>query len=94
MATYLMLGDYSKKSMKAISAERTEKANSLIEKLGGKLNSGYALLGDKDLVLIVDFSSNEDAMKTSVALSKMLGIGFSTYPAVSFETFDKLTKDI
>lgn len=94
MATYLMLGDYTQKSLKGMSAERTEKANALIEKLGGKFISGYALLGNKDLVLIVDFPSNEDAMKTSVALSKMLGVGFSTYPAVNFETFDKLTKDI
>jgi hypothetical protein len=33
-------------------------------------------------------------MKTSVALSRMLGIGFSTAPAVSVETFDKLTEGL
>jgi uncharacterized protein with GYD domain len=94
MATYLMFGSYSQEAMKAISAERTDKSIALIEKHGGKLKAGYALLGEKDLVLIVDLPDNEQAMKTSVALSKMLGIGFSTAPAVTFETFDKLIGDV
>ena len=94
MATYFMFGNYSKGSVKKISAERTDKANALIEKFGGKLTAGYALLGDIDLVLIVDFPDTVQAMKTSIALSKLLGIGFSTLPAVTFEAFDKLTEDL
>jgi hypothetical protein len=50
------------------------------------------MLGEKDLLLIVDLPSTEQAMKTSVALSRMLGIGFTTAPAVSIEAFDKLTE--
>jgi uncharacterized protein with GYD domain len=94
MATYLMFGKYSQESIKEASAERTVSANALIEKHGGKLNAGYALLGEKDLVLIVDMPNIEQAIKTSVALSKMLGIGFSTSPAVPVETFDKLIEDV
>ena len=94
MATYLMLGNYSHESIKEISAERTGAANALIEKHGGKVIAGYALLGEKDLVLILDLPDNEQAMKTSVALSKMLGIGLTTSPAVTVETFDKLTEDV
>ena len=94
MATYFMFGTYSREGMKEMSAERTGKSIALIEKNGGKLLSGYALLGEKDLVLIVDLPDNEKAMKTSVALSKMLGIGFSTAPAVTVETFDKLVEDV
>jgi uncharacterized protein with GYD domain len=93
MATYLMFGKYSQASMKEISAERTGNAISVIEKHGGKLTAGYAMLGRKDLVLIVDLPSNEQAMKTSVALSKLLGIGFSTAPAVTIDAFDKLMED-
>jgi uncharacterized protein with GYD domain len=66
----------------------------MIEKFGGKLNSAYAILGEQDLVLITDFPDTETAMKTSVALSKMLGIGFSTAPAVMVERFDQLTEDL
>jgi uncharacterized protein with GYD domain len=94
MATYFMFGNYSQESMKGMSAERTDEAIAVIEKHGGKFTAGYALLGDKDLVLIVDLPNTEQAMKTSVALSKLLGIGFTTSPAVTFETFDKLIEDV
>jgi uncharacterized protein with GYD domain len=94
MAIYFMFGNYSQKSIKEISSERTDKSIALIEKNGGKLVGGYALMGDKDLVLIVDMPSTEKVIQTSVALSKMLGIGFSTSPAVTIETFDKLLKDL
>lgn len=90
MATYFMFGDYSQESIKDLSAERTDNTIALIEKNGGKLTAGYALLGEFDLVLIVEFPDNEGAIKTSVALSKMLGIGFTTSPAVTIDTFDKL----
>ncbi len=92
MATYFMFGNYSQKSIKDLSAKRTDQTIALIEKNGGKLTAGYALLGDVDLIIIADFPGNESAMKTSVALSKMLGIGFSTSPAVTIETFDKITE--
>ena len=90
MSTFLMFGKYSSDSIKDISAERTTKANKLISENGGSVKSGYALLGETDLVLIVDFPSVGDAMKASVGLSKLLGIGFSTSPAVSMEEFDQL----
>ena len=90
MATYLMFGKYSLEAIKAISAKRTDKAIALIKQEGGELKAGYALLGDIDLVLIVDLPDTERAMKTSVALSKLLGISFSTVPAVNVADFDKL----
>jgi uncharacterized protein with GYD domain len=90
MATYLMFGKYSREALKAISAKRTAEANALIKKQGGELKAGYAMLGEEDLVLVVDLPDTERAMKTSVALSKLLGIAFRTAPAVSVEDFDKL----
>jgi uncharacterized protein with GYD domain len=90
MATFVMFGKYNQQSIKDISAERTKDAIAVIEKNGGEVISGYALLGDTDLVLIVNFPNIGQAMKTSVALSKLLGIGFATSPAVAFEEFDKL----
>jgi uncharacterized protein with GYD domain len=90
MATYLMFGKYSQKALKAISAKRTDDAIALIKKHGGEVKAGYALLGEEDLILIVDLPDTERAMKTSVALTKQLGIAFRTAPAVSMEDFDKL----
>jgi uncharacterized protein with GYD domain len=90
MATFMMFGKYSMEAVKAISAKRTEKTVALIKQNGGELKAGYALLGKTDLVLIVDLPDTGAAMKTSAALSKFLGISFSTAPAVSMEEFDKL----
>jgi len=92
MATYLMFGRYSLESIKAISAKRTDKTIALIKLNGGELNAGYALLGDTDVMLIVDLPDTEHAMKTSVALSKLLGISFRTVPAVNMADFDKLVE--
>jgi uncharacterized protein with GYD domain len=89
-----MFGKYSQDSIKKISAERTEKAKALIKENGGEIKGGYALLGKVDLVLILDLPDTEQAMKTSAGLSKMLGISFTTAPAVSFERFDKLMEDL
>jgi uncharacterized protein with GYD domain len=90
MSTFVMFGKYSADSIKDISAERTTKATKLISDNGGSVKSGYAMLGKTDLLLIVDFPSVGDAMKASVGLSKLLGIGFTTSPAVSMEEFDQL----
>jgi len=90
MTTYFMFGKYSLDSVGKISATRTADAAAVIGDCGGKVVDAYALLGDIDLVLIVDFPGNNEAMRASVALSKLLGIGFSTAPAVSVEEFDRL----
>lgn len=92
MATYVMLGKYSLSGVKGISAERTAKAASVIKKHGGKLRSGYVLLGETDLILIVELPDIEEAMNTSVALTELTGISFTTAPAVTIKEFDKMMK--
>ena len=94
MTMYLMFGRYSLDAVKEISAERTDKATAVIEKYGGKVKAGYALLGEQDLVLVVDLPGPEQAMKTSVALTKLLGISFTTSPAVTVEDFDKMMEQV
>ena len=90
MATYLMFGKYSLEAIKQISAERTDKATALIKQHGGELKAGYALLGEDDLLLVVDLPDTKQAIKTSVALTKLLGIAFRTAPAVTVAEFDEL----
>jgi uncharacterized protein with GYD domain len=85
-----MFGKYSIGAMKEISAERTKNATAVIGDCGGKIKAGYALLGETDLVLIADFPGVKEAMKASVELTKLLGISFTTAPAVTVEEFDKL----
>jgi len=94
MAAFLMFGKYSPQALEQMSAQRTASAVDLIKKFGGEVQSMYATLGANDLVFVVSFPTTEDAMKASVALSKMSGIAFSTAPAVTVAEFDKLMGDL
>ena len=94
MAIFFMFGKYSSEALKDMSAERTDKAVGLIKKFGGEVDSMYALLGEQDLVLIVNFPGVEQAMKSSVALTKMTGVSFTSSPAVPVKDFDKMITEI
>jgi len=90
MATFLMFGKYSPGAMGEMSPKRTAAAVELIKKSRGEVQSMFATLGAIDLVLVVSFPGIQDAMKASVALSKMTGIAFTTAPAITVAEFDKL----
>ena len=94
MLTYLMLGKYSPESLKDISTERTNNAIKLIKELGGEVHSMFALLGDIDLAFVVEFPGIEQGMKASIALSKQMGISFTTMLAMEVKDFDNLISDI
>lgn len=91
MITFLMFGKYSSEAIKGISGARTVEANNLIEKNGGEVISQYALLGENDLLFIVNFPSVDDVIRSSVALNKLTGISFNSIPALTVEQFDKVT---
>ena len=94
MATFVMFGKYSPEAMKGLSKDRTAKARALVEKHGGEIKAAYALLGKTDLLVIADFPGTADAMKASLALTKLTGIGFTTSPAIPIEEFDRLISEI
>ncbi len=94
MPIFMMFGKYSQESLKGVSAERTKKAIKIIEKNGGKVISMYAVMGEHDLVLTLDFPDAEKAMATSVALNLLTGISFATSPVVDVEQFDHLMSEI
>jgi uncharacterized protein with GYD domain len=90
MSTYVFFGKYTPESLKSVSAKRTEDADALIRSLGGEIKAGYALLGDADLLFVVELPDNDRAMKASAGLTKLTGIGFRTAPAVAIKEFDRL----
>jgi uncharacterized protein with GYD domain len=90
MPIFMMFGKYSSEALKGISPERTDKAVEVIKKNGGKVISMYAVMGEHDLVLTLDFPDSEKALAASVALNKLTGISFTTSPVVEVEKFDKL----
>jgi uncharacterized protein with GYD domain len=90
MATFFMFGKYSHESLKSITARRTEQAVGLIEKFDGQVTAMYAMLGEHDIVFIVNLPGIREAMEASVALAKLTGIAFTTAPAVSIDRFDEM----
>ena len=91
MATFVMLGKYSPEGLRGISAKRSDQAKALIKQSGGELKAVYALLGQFDLVVIAELPTIARAMQTSMAMTKLLGVDFTTAPAVTLEEFDELT---
>ena len=92
--TFFMFGRYSGEALEDISAKRTAAACDLIKQLGGSIKGMYALLGQYDLVLIVELPTMTDAMKAAVALGRETGISFCTAPAMTVAEFDKLMVEI
>jgi uncharacterized protein with GYD domain len=92
MATFFLFGKYSAESMKEISAKRTQTAADIVKKLGGEMKGLWALLGEHDLVMMVELPGINEAMKCSLSLARESGIGFTTAPAIPVEQFDKLAE--
>jgi uncharacterized protein with GYD domain len=90
MNTFFMFGKYSFEAVKGIRPERTAKAIKIIETLGGKIKGMYAILGNYDLILIVECTDMEKVVRMSVDLFNITGIHFSTFPAMSVDYFDML----
>lgn len=90
MLTFFLFGKYSESSIKEISDKRTRYVGTLVKKLGGKLISIYALLGQFDLVIIVEMPGLEKAAELSASLYRETGISFSTHPAIQIESFDRM----
>ena len=97
MPIFLMFGNYTTETVKGISSERTEKVVNIIKQNGGEVRSMYAVLGEHDLVFIVDFPDIEKVMAASLAIRELTGISFKSSPLVEVEKFDRLVgkvKDI
>ncbi len=90
MTTFVLLGKYSHDAMKEISATRTNSAIELIKGFGGEVVAMYTLLGEKDLLFILNFPGIEQAMQASVGLTNLLHVGFTTLPAITVKEFDTL----
>jgi uncharacterized protein with GYD domain len=90
MATFFMFGKYTTKAVEKISASRTQQAVAEIKKLGGEVMAMHVLLGEYDLLFCVALPGIDEAVKASVTLSRLTGISFTTCPAVTVESFDRL----
>lgn len=94
MTTFLLFGKYSSNALKNASATRTRKAEHLIGRFRGKVKAMYALIGQYDLLIVVDLPGIEEVIKVSTGLMELTGITFTSVPAISVNEFDKLISEI
>ena len=94
MDTYFLFGTYTQKALDGIDAKRTKLAEGIIQGFGGSLRSVYALLGQHDIVMIVELPGLPEALQVSLALSKETGIAFSSVPAIPVAEFDRLASGV
>lgn len=94
MATFFMFGRYSTEALNKISVERTREVHRVVEEVGGKVKAIYALLGEYDVVIIVELPRMAEAMKASIALKRLTDISFFTAAAMPVEEFDQLVGEM
>jgi len=94
MATYFLFGKYSSDAIKGMSAGRTEESSQIAKKFGGEIKSIYALLGEKDLVIIASFPTVEQVIKASLSITRSTGIAFTTSEAIEVKDFDRMIAGI
>ncbi len=92
MPTFFMYGKYSAGALENASPQRTRAAEHLIARFQGTIKDTYILLGEKDLVFIVDLPGVEEAVKVSAGLCKLTGISFTTSAAMPVKDFDIFTQ--
>ncbi len=94
MSTFFMFGKYSAEALEKVSVDRTRQAHQVVEKLGGRIKGIYALLGEYDIVVIVELPRMAEAMKASIALKRLTDISFFTAAAMPVEEFDQIVGEM
>jgi len=94
MATFFMFGRYSKDALEQVSVDRTRQAHQVVGELGGQIKAIYALLGEYDLVMIVELPRMAEAMQASMTLKRLTDISFFTTAAMPVEEFDQMVGEM
>lgn len=89
MQKYLILGKYTLPGLKSAAASRTKKAVAIVRKHKGRITAAYALVGSYDIAILAEFPGVQQLMKAIIALTRLTGVGFVSFPAISIEEFDK-----
>lgn len=90
MAKFIMFGRFYRDAFEDIGVDRTEEAVEIIAKAGGELIATYTLLGEIEVVLVLDLPDVQTALKVSVELGKLIKMSFTTQPAFSAEESSRL----
>ena len=90
MALFMMFGAYTTEAIRGISSDRTRQVEKIVHDNGGNVRAMYAVMGEHDLVSILELPDAERAMMVAVAIERLTGIVVRTSPVVEVEKFDRL----
>lgn len=95
MAIYIMLSTLTDEGRKTLKErpERLKEVNQEIEKMGARVVTQYAVLGDYDFVNIVEAPSNEVIARISVELGSRGTVQLTTLPAMTIDSFAQMIKE-
>ena len=94
MPYYVILSNLTDEGRKTLRErpERIMEVNKEIESMGVKVLKQYALLGQYDIMNIVEAPDNETVMRMSVSIGARGSVQLMTLPAVPVEEFIKKIK--
>ena len=89
MPTYVMLTTLTDEGRKTVKEKpgRIEEVNKEVEKMGVKIISQYALMGQFDFVNILEAPDNETVVKVAIELGARGTLQTMTMPALPLDTF-------
>jgi uncharacterized protein with GYD domain len=94
MTTFFLFGRYTSDSIRKIDPKRTKKAEEIITGYGGTLKWVYALLGEYDLLFMVELPGIAEAVQASLSISAATGIAVQSAPAIPVALFDDLAVSV
>ena len=91
MPTYIMLSKLTSHGKKTIETnpQRIKEVNDEVQKMGAKIISQYALLGQYDFITILNAASNEVMARVAANLGSRGTLEPTTLPAISVDDLIK-----
>jgi uncharacterized protein with GYD domain len=95
MATYILLSNLTDEGRKTLKErpERLKEVNQEIEKMGARVVTQYAVLGNYDFVNVVEAPTNEVIARISVELGSRGTVQLTTLPAMSIDAFVQMIRE-
>jgi len=96
MPTYISLVQYTSKGIEAIkeSPKRLDAARKAFEAAGAKLKDFYLVMGEYDIVIVVDAPNDEAVAKVSLTLASKGMVRTHTFRAFTEAEYRKLVSSL
>jgi len=96
MLTYITLWKYTKDGLMDIkkTPKRFEFAKKIIQDVGGKLISVYGLIGEYDVITVMEMPDEKIATSTILKICSTGRITSQTMTALSIDEFLRITQEV